>query len=194
MIITTVRGIAQVRKRFTDMRQKFPQRSVRALVKARRATREAFIKELTMETTLNSQRARRLVNSIEPPKVNKLSTAIRVKGDRVGAQHYALQQAASGIVVQFRRDQPAAQYPQAFEWKGNWFQRRVYRNFRPGQRTRRGNLITRAPSGLVGRLPVFRIEGPRATSTLANDQEVRDGTAEAGLSVLEAEIRKALTV
>lgn len=195
MIVTTVRGINDARKRFKTMREKFPQRSLKALALARRASQVEFVAAVTDETTLNPQRAKRLLRVSRRPRVNDLRTWINVRNDPIGAQHYAVTtQAGGGIVVVFRRDKPGQSYPQAFQWKGNWFQRKRYVGFKPGQLTKSGALIKRAPSGLVGRLPVFRIEGPRLTSMLANAQEIRDRTADAGLRVLERKIREALTI
>ena len=194
MIVTSVKGIAEARSRFKEMREKFPARSLKALALARRVAQTEFVDAVTDETYLDPARAKRLIRVSRRPRVNDLRTWINVRNDPIGAQHYELFETGQGIVVAFRKDKPAQSYPQAFEWKGNWFQRKRYIGFRRGQRTKSGQVITRAPSGLVGRLPVFRIEGPRLTSMLANAQAIRDRTADAGLRVLEREIRKALLI
>ena len=55
-------------------------------------------------------------------------------------------------------------------------------------------MVRPAPSGLVPRLPIFRIEGPRVTSMLARDEKVRDMTAEKALSVLRRRLLEAMRV
>lgn len=190
MIRVRSRGIQKVAGKLRKTRRAWPRQAAVALNESQRQTRQATIEAIREISTLKLGKARQAVQKGKKASPGRYESTIQVSGEPIGLQHFSARATPGrGVTFKIRRKGGKETLQRAFAWNGNFFQR-VRWHSGLGQITKRGNPIRRARSGFVQRLPIVRLEGPRAASLLTYDRAVRRRTMEEGNKILKENVRK----
>ncbi len=190
-------GAESVQRSLTLLRNGFPREADRATSDAAKRARTEFVGRVRKITTVKFRRAQAATGQVLKRQVGGLDAyGFEIKKDRPGVQHFEVRSLgrrrkgrnpqAAPILFRIYRDGPGQGIRRAIRLAGRedqgYFARAVYRPGLPA--SRRGVPAKRAASGLVHRLPLFRIQGPSMASLWEKRPDLRAAVVRRGQTAL----------